>query len=304
MECRAFAVVLAVAAAACGSPDATDPPGWMSTQPDSASLASLTIPGTHDSMALYEPIAGVAKTQTLALADQYAAGVRYVDIRCHDIDDSFAIYHGIIDEQATFDDVLDATFEFLDAHPTETIVMSVKEEGDAEGATIPFDAAFAPYLAKHPGGWYTGDAVPALGGVRGQIVLLRRFATTATTPLGIDGSQWADNTTFTLTPGAATLRIEDNYTVDDPATKWTNITNLFDEARTLDDGTWYIAYTSGYETHSGLPNITDVSGPINDMLDGYLADPTTAGAHLGTLAMDMITTTRVAALAALNGSGE
>ena len=272
----------------------------MSTQPDAVGLEALTIPGTHDTMALYEPIASVAKTQQLDLADQLDAGIRYVDIRCRDIDDSFAIYHGVIDEQATFDDVLDTTFAFLDAHPTETVVMSVKEESSEENATRSFADTFASYLAKRPAGWYLGDAVPALGAVRGQIVLLRRFDTT-TTPLGIDGSAWADNTTFTLTPGAATLRIEDNYTVDDPATKWGNITALFDEARAPAAGTWYLAYTSGYETHQGLPNITDVSSAIDPMLDTYFADPANAGAHLGTLAMDMVSYPRVAAVVALNG---
>ena len=278
-----------------------EPPGWMSTLPDGVNLAALTIPGTHDTMAMYEPIAAVAKTQTLSLDEQYAVGVRYVDIRCRDINDSFAIYHGIIDEQATFDDVLATTFAFLDAHPTETIVMSVKEESTKDNTTQNFETTFNTYLAKRPDGWYLGDSVPALGDVRGKIVLLRRFAATAA-PLGIDASAWADNTTFMLSSTGATLDIEDNYTVDDPATKWGDITALFDAARAPDPDTWYLAYTSGYETVSGLPNITNVSDAINPMLDALLADPANAGAHLGTLAIDMVTEERVAAVIALDGS--
>jgi 1-phosphatidylinositol phosphodiesterase len=164
--------VIALACSACSTPTT---PGWMSAQPDQISLAALTLPGTHDTMALYEPLAGTAKAQTMSLAEQYDAGIRYVDIRCVDVEDVFQIYHGIEFEQATFDDVLDTTFAFLDAHPTETIVMSVKQEADDNGATQSFEATFDDYVTKQASRWYTEDAVPTLGEVRGEIVLLRRF---------------------------------------------------------------------------------------------------------------------------------
>jgi 1-phosphatidylinositol phosphodiesterase len=271
----------------------------MAAQPDDASLMALTLPGTHDTMALYEPAAGTAKAQTLDLADQYAAGIRYVDIRCVDVDDVFQIYHGTEYEKASFDDVLTTTFAFLDANPTETIVMSVKQEADNDGATQSFEATFDGYVAQDAARWYTGDSLPTLGDVRGDIVLLRRFDATAT-PLGIDGSMWADNTTFTLTNTDSTLRVEDAYIVSDPATKWAAITSLFGEARSGDPATFYLTYTSGYEMAGVLPDIPDVSNAINPMLDAYFADPANAGAHLGVVAMDMVTADRVHALAAFD----
>jgi 1-phosphatidylinositol phosphodiesterase len=271
----------------------------MASQADTASLDALTIPGTHDTMALYEPAAGTAQAQTIDLADQYAAGIRYVDIRCVDVDDSFGIYHGPEYEKASFDDVIDTTLQFLDDHPTETIVMSVKQEADNNGATQSFEATFDGYVAKQPNRWYTNDFVPTLGDVRGNIVLLRRFDAVMT-PLGIDGSAWADNTTFTLTNADSTLTIEDNYVVADPATKWMQITALFDEAKAGDPATMYLTYTSGYELIGVLDNIPDVSTPIDQMLDTYFADPASAHAHLGVVAMDMVTADRVGALAAFN----
>jgi 1-phosphatidylinositol phosphodiesterase len=278
----------------------------MATQSDDTNLAALTIPGTHESMAQYEPLAGTAKCQDLTLDAQYDAGIRYVDIRCRDLDDMFAMYHGPVDEQETFDQVLDTTFTFLDTHPSETIVMSIKEESTEDGATRSFEETFASYVAKRPDRWYTGASIPALGDVRGKIVLLRRFSATMT-PLGIDGSAWADNTTFTLTNPDSTLRVEDAYTVSDPATKWTAITSLFGEAQTGDLSTLFLTYTSGYESDGLIPNITSVSDAINPMLDAYFADPANAGAHLGTLAMDWVSEDRVRAVAALNpitaGSG-
>jgi 1-phosphatidylinositol phosphodiesterase len=293
MSSRICAAVVTFALIACGS---TPAPGWMASVPDDTNLAALTIPGTHDTMALYEPAAGTAKAQTLDLADQYAAGVRYVDIRCVDVQDVFQIYHGSEYEKASFDDVIDTTLSFLDAHPSETIVMSVKQEADNNDATNSFETDFDSYVAKQPARWYTADSVPALGDVRGDIVLLRRFDATMT-PLGIDGSQWADNTTFTLTNTDSTLRVEDDYIVSDPTTKWSQITSLFGEARAGDPATFYLTYTSGYELVGVLDNIPDVSNAINPMLDAYFADPANAHAHLGAVVMDMVTAERVQALA-------
>jgi 1-phosphatidylinositol phosphodiesterase len=268
----------------------------MASLPDDTSLAALTIPGTHDTMALHEPAAGTAQAQTLDLAAQYDAGIRYVDIRCVDVEDVFQIYHGSEYEQASFDEVLATTLAFLDAHPTETIVMSVKQEADNNDSTNTFETDFDTYLAEQPSRWYTGDSVPTLGAVRGDIVLLRRFDATMM-PLGIDGSQWADNTTFTLANADSTLRIEDNYVVSDPATKWSQITSLFGEARAGDPSTLYLTYTSGYELVGVLDNIPDVSNAIDPMLAAYFADPANAHAHLGTVVMDMVTPELVQALA-------
>src|SRR5690349_13091859 len=187
---RRAVVALACFASACGSPSPKPTPGWMSNIDDATNLAQLSIPGTHESAALYEPATGTAKCQSLALAEQLTAGVRYFDIRCRDLSDMFAIFHGPIDEQQTFDDVLATMFDFLDKHPTETIIMSIKEESTAEGTTRSFEATFDAYAQQAPDRWYLGAAVPALGDVRGKIVLLRRF--TATAALGIDASMWAD----------------------------------------------------------------------------------------------------------------
>lgn len=290
-----------MALAACSGDDAGDS-DWMTSLPDSANLASLTIPGTHDSGAQHEPAPGIAKTQNLTFAEQLSAGVRYFDVRCRNFDDQFLIYHGSIDQSQTYDDVLATMYSFLDAHPRETIVISVKEELDASGATLSFEQVFDNYVALHPERWYLGAAVPALGDVRGKLVLLRRFEVMAA-PLGIAGppTVWADNATFSITGPDATLRIEDNYIVTDVGVKWTAITSLFGEARaTSDPATLYLAYTSGYQTIMSLPNIPSVSDTINAMLDSFLADPANAHVHLGIAVMDFVTAARVHAVLSTN----
>ena len=285
---RLASVTAFAALAACGV--STAPPadlGWMAGAADEVSLAELSIPGTHETLALYEPLAGTATCQRLSLAAQLRAGVRYLDVRCRHLDDAFAIYHGPVFEQQTFDDVLATVGEFLAAHPSESVVMSVKEESVADGATRSFEQTFASYVARAPERWYLGAAVPTLGDVRGKIVLVRRFAATAA-PLGIDASAWADNTTFSLAPS---LRVQDAYVVTDNASKWDAITALFGEARASSQ-TLFLDYASGYQAHGVIPNIPSVSDVINPQLDAYLVDPGNAGAHLGIVVTDFMTESR------------
>ncbi len=262
----------------------------MARLPDSSSLADLSIPGTHESLALFEPITGTAKCQNLPLANQLADGVRYLDVRCRHLDDAFEIYHGPVFEQLTFDDVLATLDDFLSKHPTETIIVSIKEESTAEGTTRSFADTFASYV--DPSRWYLGATVPTLGEARGKLVLLRRFAAPGT--VGIDASAWADDTTFSI---GTTLRVQDAYKVTSTDDKWTAITALFDEARTA-TGTLFLDYTSGYETHNGLPDPPSVANAINPQLDTYLAAHPTD--HLGVIANDFITETRASAIYSTN----
>ncbi len=274
-------------------------PGWMAAISDATSLADLSIPGTHESAAFYEPVPGTAKTQTLTLAEQFAAGIRYVDIRCRHLDDAFQIYHGPVSELLAFDDVIGFAHDFLAAHPSETILMSIKEESAPSGDTRTFEATFDAYVAKDPGLWRLDATIPTLGVARGKIQLVRRFDAT-TTPTGLDAAKWADDATFTLSSPNATLRVQDQYTVSDATAKFAAIIALLDEAQAAAPATLYLDYTSGYQSHSGLPNIPSVSDTINVELDAYLADPAHVHAHLGVLAMDMVAESRITAVFSTN----
>jgi 1-phosphatidylinositol phosphodiesterase len=271
-----------------------DESGWMATLDDASNLAALSIPGTHDSGALFEPAPAIAKCQDLTIAEQLAAGVRFFDIRCRHYMDAFLIYHGAIDQNQTFDDVLATMSKFLDAHPAETVIMSIQEEAAPAQNTRTFADTFASYVAMEPDRWYLGAPVPALGDVRGKIALLRRFDATA--PMGIDASVWPDDMTFS-TDGDA-LRIEDEYMVTTNDAKWTAITSLLGEASAAMSSPLFLTFTSGYQTLDGLPNITSVSDDINARLDAMLADP--APAHLGVLVMDHITPARARAVIETN----
>lgn len=305
MTARAvLAAAAALAAGACSNLE-DQQIEWMSSLPDDASLAALSIPGTHDSGALYEPVPGLAKAQDLTFQEQLENGARYFDVRCRDVDDAFYIYHGAIDQNQKLAEVL-ATFDaFLSAHDGEAVIMSIKEEAAQSGETMPFDAAFQTYVAAEPSRWSLTADVPRLGDVRGKIVLLRRFDTTSTAPLGIDATAWPDDTSFAITDADAHLQVEDDYIVGSGSAgndaKWADITANLGSAEDAGSasGTLFLTYTSGYQTVGGLPDITLVSDDINARLDAYLA---AAGhAHLGALAMDHVTADRLAAVIATNG---
>lgn len=294
-----LALGLALVLVACGDDGPPTDPAWMTPLADEASLAELSIPGTHDSAALYEPFnSGTAKTQNLTIEQQLEAGIRFLDIRCRHLDDAFQIYHGPFDQQQSFDQVLATVSEFLDAHPKQTVIMSVKEEFTAERTTRTFGQTFEAYVEPAPERWHLGAAVPTVGDARGKIVLLRRFPST-TTPLGIDGnSMWGDDKTFTMTSMDATVRVQDDYKVETNDSKWMAITTLFAEAAAGEPSTWFVNFTSGFQLSNGIPNTPRVATDINERLDEYLnATPT---GRLGTVASDFTTESRIHLIIAHN----
>ncbi|MGA0846114.1 MAG: phosphatidylinositol-specific phospholipase C domain-containing protein, partial [Luteolibacter sp.] len=92
---------------------------WMSQIDNSMPISRITIPGTHDSGARLEPFPATAKCQTHTIAEQLDYGIRFLDMRCRHIGDSFAIHHGPIYQEIFFGEVLTQVYEFLDANPSE-----------------------------------------------------------------------------------------------------------------------------------------------------------------------------------------
>jgi 1-phosphatidylinositol phosphodiesterase len=257
---------------------------WMSALDDQLMLSQLTIPGTHDAMAQYEPVSGTARCQNLGLGDQLRAGVRFIDIRCRHLNDSFVIHHDLVYQHANFDDVIGAVAGFLNDNPSETVIMSVKEEYTASGNTRSFEQTFNAYVAKNPRLWNLASGIGTLGNARGKITLLRRFKGAAQ---GIDASVWSDNTTFTV----GSLRVQDNYKISSTGNKWSQVSSLLDEARNGDQSTLYVDFASGTQSFVGVPNIPSVSGAINPKLSSYF---TNVSGRYGIVAMDFVDSGRAA----------
>ena len=260
---------------------------WMTPLDGNLPLSQFSIPGTHDSGALVEPVSGTAKCQNLSIADQLNAGVRFLDIRCRHLNDAFPIHHGSVYQNMNFTDVLNATIGFLNANPGETVIMSVKEEHTPSGNTRSFEATFDSYVAGNPSKWLLGSSIPTLTQARGKIVLFRRFGASST-PKGINASNWPDNTTFST---GGTLRVQDRYNVSDNNAKWNSILQVLNEARYGGPGTLYVNFASGVSSGIfGIPNIPTVSNNINPRITTFFnANPS---GRFGALLMDFADATR------------
>ncbi|KAF7329264.1 Phosphatidylinositol-specific phospholipase C domain-containing protein [Mycena kentingensis (nom. inval.)] len=169
-------------------------PNWMASHSDATSLAALSIPGTHETMAItggdltqcQENFGNSAETLTA----QLNAGIRAIDIRLRIVEDNkFAIHHGAVYQNANFDDVINKLDAFLAVHTGEAVVLRVKQECTGEigsctdvSGQSSFVDIFDMYMANSPAArrifWpasinrNSAAAVPTLGQVRGKAVLM------------------------------------------------------------------------------------------------------------------------------------
>ena len=243
---------------------------WMKNLDSERRISQFSLPGTHNSAALFEPIRGTARCQNLTIPAQLNAGVRFLDIRCRHANDAFEIYHGPIYQKDDFAGVVTYVADFLRAHPSETVILSVQETDGARDNTRSFEATFADYLANTPAPWLLDATIPTLNRARGKIVLLRRFDSAK--PLGIDASNWPDNSTFTQ----ANLRVQDQYQVSDNADKWRAIESLLnqtrDDAATPSASPLILNFASGVTPLLGVPNVPRVANAINPQLTRFFSD--------------------------------
>ncbi|AYF75924.1 phosphatidylinositol-specific phospholipase C domain-containing protein [Nocardia yunnanensis] len=160
------------------------PQAWMSALPDATSMLRLTIPGTHDSCCVSAANGTEwAHTQNWSLPEQFAHGIRFLDIRCNGLQDhtadSFGIYHAQFFQGITFDTVLDQCRAFLSRNPGEVLVIRVKkEDGTNDDVGANFERIFDGYLdvkGYRPLFWLE-NRIPSLGEARGKIVLIAQFA--------------------------------------------------------------------------------------------------------------------------------
>ncbi len=145
---------------------------WMSYLPDEMLLRSISIPGTHDSAALYGGLA--VQANSMNITSQLNAGVRFLDIRTRRTKDALAIHHGSFFQHRMFGEVLEDIIIFLSQQPKEVIVMRLKaDEHGAEKNSQDFATIWAYYMGRYGGCFATStDANTTLKDVRGKIFLL------------------------------------------------------------------------------------------------------------------------------------
>ena len=294
----AAAAILAVPGTAMAQPTTSTPafnsltnagnPAWMAQVPDSTSLADLSIPGTHDTFGIEGGVLPwMYETQqnegisAETLTAQLDAGIRAIDVRVAIVNNgtAFAIHHEDVYEDANFDDVLTKAQAFLQANPSETIVMDLHGEcnGDTTeggiGISLPGlcvddpnnateamrEAIFQSYVTRYPGLFYTPSVtgsstadMPTLGQVRGKIVL--------SIFTGPEGEVYSGYGLTQTSTGNWGQYVENDWTQCDLASKWSLAqTNI--AAASADPSDMYTTYLSA----SCVPLGADPA----DMAGGY-----------------------------------
>lgn len=284
---------------------------WMDLVDDSMKLSELSIPGTHDSGAM-NPDTSIEltrirlTTQDLTISDQLLSGVRFLDIRVRYIENEFQLYHEDVSLQVSFTQVLNDCRLFLAVWPRQTIIMSVKEESSASDndPNVTFQARFKQYCDVNSGLWYLENRIPAMGEVRGKIVLFRRFPLDTTTADktktiadaakgGINAYPFQNDATFTI-EGPPRLTIQDEFEVlvsDELDEKYDRVKDLLDQASapTSSMDTLYVNFGSsaGGSLHT---RPRDTANEINPKLVSYFSEAAHRKGRFGIVVTDFATT--------------
>ncbi|MFD3486517.1 phosphatidylinositol-specific phospholipase C [Streptomyces sp. NPDC058665] len=245
---RAEAAASTAKTASARARRALAPSDWLSGIGDSTPVQRLTLPGTHNSGARSGGL--YVACQGTTIADQLNTGVRFLDIRCRAFENAFPIHHAAYYQNLNFDDVLVACRDFLRAHPSETVLMRVKQEYSSVADTE-FRRIFDTYLDGK--GWRSlfrlDSGLPTLGQARGKVVLLGDNG-------GLPGVRYGDGGIFD---------IQDDYMAE-PIAKFSKIEAHFRKAA-AQPGKQYINFVS---TAALLPprwNSDRLNPQVHSLLD-------------------------------------
>ena len=157
---------------------------WMSSLCSDLPITAINMPGTHDSATKYVRFAPICNTQNLTIEEQLQIGVRYLDMRFELKDGrKLVAVHSIADckkerglnsADLTAADTVNMCESFLKENPGETILFQLKEDDGDAGIAL-FGEFYAQCIRGREELWYLENRIPALGEVRGKIVLLRVY---------------------------------------------------------------------------------------------------------------------------------
>ncbi|KAF2002793.1 1-phosphatidylinositol phosphodiesterase precursor [Amniculicola lignicola CBS 123094] len=190
---------------------------WMKALSSTLPLSAISIPGTHNSHTHYHALPSV-RCQMVPVQTQLENGIRFLDIRVqpsHAEDASkkeLYLVHGAFPVSLTgtkyLEPMLKTCYEFLEKHPTETILVSLKREGVGSSTDELLSQILEQhYFAPNKSIWHTSPRLPYLGDVRGKLVLVRRYHLHAdlrskeeneSRGTGLDATSWPHNSTHAL----------------------------------------------------------------------------------------------------------
>ena len=290
---------------------------WMSLLPDDRYLSELNIPGTHDSAtanvegswnASYNKVA----CQKYFIEQQLYAGVRALDLRTRWHGNDMVMVHGDFichtpdhnnrSKNKTFRSVLDTVIRYLKAHPTETVIATLKiDSGDKDKGRLALVNILNEYTERYPDRFYCWTETafpntlvaaqnrmtsPTLGQARGKIVLMTRVDMSGAgesslySYTGPDLTQWDDSykdrnhyAQRIESPSKVSVYIQDDYSSPDDNKK----RQVFNTVYQL-NGTYTLPGASKIEKKDFVFNYTSKTGS-----DRYGSTPLGAAKYMNDL---------------------
>ncbi|KAG0649917.1 1-phosphatidylinositol phosphodiesterase [Hyphodiscus hymeniophilus] len=201
---------------------------WMSKLRNETPLSALSIPGTHNSPTHHTALPSV-RCQAVSVREQLDNGIRFLDIRVQPEKPSDPTKDGLILVHSAFPvsltgtkylrGLMDHIFAFLDANPSETVIVSLKREGIGKSTDQHLSKILHEHYADDPRRWFTENRIPTLGEVRKRVIVIRRFALDDSlkgenngTGWCIDAESWPDNCADGLC-SSGEIRVQDFYEV-------------------------------------------------------------------------------------------
>lgn len=248
---------------------------WMSGIKDNTLISDISIPGTHDSGArvLNSAVSKWAKCQNLTISEQLSIGVRYLDMRLQ-YDTTVAGNIGIVHSdqfcytgdgngKLTLSAVLNDVYNFLDNNPTETVLVSLKQDsGNNESSIV---SEIRNRINENSKYWYVSSATPTIGNTRGKIILTSRLGQLQPSLY----LNWGDQGgTGTAVQDKYYLKVQDRYEMDRDA-KWNDAVKPFLN-ETKPDGMFFINFLSTTKGGAlGLDGPETNAGYINGWFNSY-----------------------------------
>lgn len=255
-----------------------DNSAWMAGIPDNTFVSQLSIPGSHDAGTghgvnnVYVVVSGstYAVTQEKNLTQQWNSGIRAFDLRPAVDGSSLRIYHGIVSTNLYMDNALSTLCGLLDSHPTETCIVIMRHESEADDNNGNWGTKMKDLLNSNPTKSHAVNYTPEakLGDVRGKIIILSRD-NYDTNPVGGYITGWGFSSDFNNQKGGrikgigteGPLYIQDFYDVSAsgaPATKTASIQRMlqFSTSENTNPGLWVVNQTSGYSKTKSILSYT------------------------------------------------
>lgn len=262
---------------------------WMKNIDGEKYISEISLPGSHDSGAKYSIGDLSGKCQDVEIATQLTYGVRFLDIRLqYNGPGDFSIIHGIVDERRSYRDIHGDCIGFLERNPSETIIMSVKNEAGKNDDV--FAAEFEKIIDEHSDYWYVGNDIPKLDQVRGKIVLFARYKNNN---YGVSlGSDWRDpgspddHNTFDIVRDPYTYHIQDHYSLNKVEDKWQEAEECFTyTSNNTDKNVYCINFLSGV-LKSGFPPTYSV--PVAKYMNKQFLKEYKNYSSMGTVLFDFV----------------